>query len=115
MGLILIVDDEPGIRDILSTFLGESGYSTKVVTNGKEALEFLENGHDLDLVITDIRMPVTSGNELAKHIRSSQNATLPVIGITGSNWDFDAKLFDTILEKPFKLTDLVSEIARLLG
>jgi len=113
MERILIVDDEPGIREILATFLNESGYLTYVVNNGKEALEYIEEGHDIKLIISDILMPVMSGNVLAEHIRSS-NRDLPIIGITGSNWDFDRDLFDMILEKPFSLKSLVESVAKFL-
>lgn len=111
---ILIVEDEPGIREILATFLKENGYSVHVSDNGKEAIEYIEKVHDIDLIISDLLMPVMGGNEMAKHIRSL-NINVNIIGITGSNWDFDAELFDTMLEKPFHLEALADAVSRFLG
>jgi len=114
MRSILIVDDEEGIRDILAAFLKESGYRVHAVDNGREALDFLENFRDIDLIVSDIRMPVMGGNALAKHVRS-MSPDLAIIGITGSNWDFDPGLFDMILEKPFRLKVLADAIEQVLG
>lgn len=114
MKSILIVDDEGGIQEILAAFLKESGYQVHVVGNGKEALDYIQKVQDIDLIVSDIRMPVMGGNDLAKRVRSMK-PDLPIIGITGSNWDFDPKLFDIVLEKPFNLKDLADAVARVVG
>lgn len=60
---ILIVDDEIEYQNVVSIILSEQGYQTFSCSNGKEALDFLEN-QSIDLIITDLRMPVMSGEEL---------------------------------------------------
>ena len=60
---ILIVDDEPGIRVMLSAALKREGYEVLLATDGRSALEALEAG-PVDVVVTDIRMPQMTGIEL---------------------------------------------------
>lgn len=64
---ILIVDDEKEYQLVVSMILKDAGYETYTCGNGKEALEFLEK-NDVDLVITDLRMPVMNGNELIDNL-----------------------------------------------
>jgi two-component system response regulator YesN len=64
----MIVDDEEVIRDSISKFLEQKGHSCKTAPNGKEALE-IANNNELDVVVTDYKMPVMNGFELLKNIR----------------------------------------------
>ena len=65
---ILIVDDEIEYQNVVSLILGDAGYSTSTCSNGREALDYLQN-NETDLVITDLRMPVMTGTELIENIR----------------------------------------------
>jgi len=114
MGRILVVENEADIREILVAFLNESGYKAHVVENGRDALKYIKKFRDIDLIISDIRMPVMGGNDLARNIRSL-NSRLAIIGITGSHWECEPDLFDTILDKPFHLIELAEAVARVLG
>jgi DNA-binding NtrC family response regulator len=67
-GRILIVDDERGIRRLLSDGLGLEGFDCSDAPGGREALELLET-QPFDAVISDLRMPGTSGLELLKAVR----------------------------------------------
>ncbi len=78
---ILIVDDEKNIREGLGTSLEMDGYTVFLAENGKEGL-LTVNREDIDLVITDIKMPELSGEELLKKITSA-NPNIPVIILTG--------------------------------
>jgi CheY-like chemotaxis protein len=78
---ILIVDDQESMRDMLSDLLDMMGYSPQAVEGGLQALASLESG-PVDLVITDLNMPVMDGMELMRRIKES-NPALPVIVITG--------------------------------
>lgn len=78
---LLIVDDEKNIREGLGTSLEMDGYNILLAENGEEALKIL-NSNEVDLIITDLRMPVLSGHELLKRVISS-NPGLPVIILTG--------------------------------
>lgn len=66
---ILIVDDEPSIRDILEVVLGEAGYHVETVGNGKAALDAIKSHGPFDLLITDLRMPGMDGIELMEKVK----------------------------------------------
>ncbi len=78
---ILVVDDEKNIRDGIAEFLKLEGYGVATAQDGEEAISILGQG-DVDLVITDLRMPKVSGEELLKHSVSHWPA-IPVIVLTG--------------------------------
>ena len=78
---ILIIDDEKNIREGLSASLEMEGYNTVLAENGKEGLELFAKG-DIDLVITDLRMPQVTGEEVLEKIISGSPG-VPVIVLTG--------------------------------
>ncbi|MBN2510697.1 MAG: sigma-54-dependent Fis family transcriptional regulator [Spirochaetales bacterium] len=78
---VLIVDDEKNIREGLSKALELDGYATFIAEHGKEALDIIHS-EEIDLVITDLRMPVMSGEELLKQVTGAY-PTVPVIILTG--------------------------------
>ena len=78
---ILIVDDEKNIREGLAEYLETEGFRTVCAANGEEAWKRFNKG-DIDLVITDLRMPGMSGEELLKRV-ISDSPGLPVIVLTG--------------------------------
>ncbi len=78
---ILIVDDEKNIREGLGTSLEMDGYKIFLAENGKEGLSVV-NRQEIDLVITDLKMPALSGGDMLKKITST-NPNIPVIILTG--------------------------------
>jgi len=78
---ILIVDDEKNIREGLGSSLEMDGYNILLAEDGKSGLNIV-NTKDIDLVISDLKMPGISGEELLKNI-SASNPTIPVIILTG--------------------------------
>ena len=78
---ILIIDDEKHIREGLATDFEMDGYNVKVAANGQEGIDFLEKGN-IDLVITDLRMPVVSGEDVLKKV-TAEMPGIPVIVLTG--------------------------------
>ena len=78
---ILIIDDEKNIREGLSAALELDGYSVKLAANGAEGIALIEKG-DIDLVITDLRMPGVSGEEVLAKVRG-ESPGIPVIVLTG--------------------------------
>jgi DNA-binding NtrC family response regulator len=77
---ILIVDDEPLVRNSLSELLTLSGYAVSTATNGKEALSLLKD-YTADVIISDMKMPQMDGMQLLKYIKSAK-LDIPVILIT---------------------------------
>lgn len=78
---VLVIDDEKNIREGLGTALEMDGYKVFLAADGNEGMEFVNRG-DMDLVITDLRMPGLSGEEVLSRV-SSQSPGLPVIVLTG--------------------------------
>jgi len=77
---VLVVDDEPGMRSLLTRIMEKEGYTAASCADGSEALQAFAN-EDWDLVIADIDMPGMDGIELLKHIRKN-NPQVPVLMIT---------------------------------
>ena len=87
MAKILIVDDEPRIRDLIRAHLEHEGFSCEEAGDGGAALSALSNG-DVDLVILDIMMPFVDGMTCLKEMRSRKINT-PVIMLTARGEEYD--------------------------
>ncbi|MBQ8051888.1 MAG: response regulator [Bacteroidaceae bacterium] len=116
---ILLVEDEEGIRDFVSERLRED-FIVEVAENGQAALDILKANH-IDLVITDIMMPVMDGVELCRHIKQDiEFSHIPVIFLTAKN-DTDTKIAglqvgaEAYIEKPFAWDFLRMQIVSLLS
>jgi CheY-like chemotaxis protein len=103
---ILVIDDEPNIRSILSELLDDLGYDVEVADDGEKGIKLFDEMGDFDLVISDIRMPNMDGNEVARYIRNSDKSGTPLIAITGFPEELQMEMFDAFLSKPFNLRDL---------
>jgi len=113
---IVIVDDEPVIRDLLKNTMERTNYSCWFAGNGEEALK-LFSGQTFDVVITDIDMPVMNGIELAKIIKS--NFTTDVIVMTGQilSYQYDEIInigASDFVEKPFSPREMILRVDRVL-
>jgi len=84
---VMIVDDEPMMRQLLARLLGDIGFGNVIaVEDGAEGLKRLETTHDLDLVVCDLEMPIINGFEFVSMLRTSRsviNPRVPVIIVTG--------------------------------
>ena len=117
---ILIVDDEPDVVDFFSEFLGmELGeIEIKTAECGEQALENFS--HDIDLVVTDLRMPGVSGSKLARQLRN-RKSSVKIVLITGYldrseiMECVDLELFDEIYEKPIDTETVATRIKTLLA
>lgn len=114
---ILIIDDEKNIREGLAADFEMDGYNVKIAANGDEGLGFLSKG-DIDLVITDLRMPGTSGEDVLKKV-TREMPGIPVIVLTGHG-SIDAAVsamqngaYD-FLTKPLNLDHLELVVKRAL-
>src|SRR4051812_32334682 len=102
---ILIIDDEPSILKLL-TFILSSEYNLIIKTSGIEAMSWLEEGNDPDLIISDLMMPYFDGSTLIKNLKiSGFYRDTPVILLSGAS-DLAEKVnsmpfkIDSYLEKP---------------
>ena len=111
---ILLVDDEPSVREAFSMMLKFDGHSVTEANDGAEALELFTKGQ-FDLVTTDFEMPVMKGNELAVRIKQLAPKQ-PILMITayGNQLGDSENPVDSILNKPFTMDNLRGAIAMLL-
>ncbi len=80
---VMLVDDSAFFRNMLTPVLTAAGYAVKTFDNGKAALDALEDGEDVDLIVSDIEMPGMDGFELAERINaSSRFSDKPVIALS---------------------------------
>lgn len=115
---ILIIDDEKNIREGLGTALELEGYDVKLAENGEIGLKLIEKG-DIDLVITDLRMPGISGEEVIAKV-TGESPGIPVIVLTGHG-SIDSAVtamrngaYD-FLTKPLNLDRLILIVKRALA
>jgi CheY-like chemotaxis protein len=99
---VLIVDDEFGLAEMLRDMLRDEGYDVTLAINGRLALDVLRERR-VDLVITDLMMPVMDGSELAVAIRAGEALRdLPIILMTSlPSVPAHTGLYDAVLRKPF--------------
>lgn len=120
--MILIVDDEPEILKLISTFLDRKGFDTLIARNGEDALRELENCKDqIDCVITDLDMPGISGIELLKLLRGDARfRTTPVILGSARVAEFSdlrttaEELNAHVLQKPYRFNTLIDLLETVL-
>ncbi|WP_316814899.1 response regulator [Pedobacter nyackensis] len=118
--IILVVDDEPSILKLL-TFILSSEYDLIIKRSGIEAIAWLEEGNDPDLIISDLMMPYFDGSTLIKNLKiSGFYRNTPVILLSGAE-DLEEKVsemsfkIDRFMEKPFNPAILKSHISELLA
>ena len=114
---ILLVDDESAITDNLTPFLIRSGFSVSTASNGKDALTNIET-LALDLIVTDVLMPIMDGRELLRSLRQNNN-WIPVILLTQVGEAFERAMAleegaDDYINKPFEPHELVARIRAVL-
>jgi DNA-binding response OmpR family regulator len=114
---ILIVDDEEDIRSLYESELGGEGFRTHSVSSGEEALQYVEQNSDVDLVILDIKMAQMDGLKVLEELRS-RKTTMPVIlnsAYSTYKSNFNSWLADAYLVKSANLTELKNQVKELLA
>jgi len=112
---ILVVEDEFLIRFMLADSLREIGYQVLEAADGDEGFEILISGQDIDLIITDVRMPgAIDGMELTRRSKSMAPAR-PVIVCSADLFKSQSHPADEFLAKPYTIEALAGLIARLIG
>jgi DNA-binding response OmpR family regulator len=82
MAKVLVIDDEPGIRDLLDTLLRRKGYQVIVAESGQKGLESFRREHP-DVLVLDLKMPEMDGFTVLQQVRSL-DPIIPVIILTGA-------------------------------
>ena len=114
---VLVVDDDPDVRDSLSRALRCVGYSVTTAADGAEALDFVARS-PVDLIVMDVLMPMMDGFETCRRLRDRGDGT-PVLVLTARD-DIDDRVTgleagaDDYLVKPFALRELLARVGALL-
>ena len=118
-GRVLIVDDDPGVRNVCTTLLRALGYHTDATSNGPSALASLRrNDPHVQLLLLDLELPGMHGDEVLRRVK----ATLPnvrVLVMSGKpGRDLRQSLAagaDGVLQKPFGMNELDDSVGAALG
>ncbi len=116
---LLLVDDEPGVRESVQAYLEDSGYQVQVASNAKDAWDMLQ--HQLpDLVISDLMMPQVDGYQFLQQLREDPKfVALPVVFLTARGMKSDRITgyqagCDAYLSKPFDPEELIAIVQNVL-
>lgn len=112
--IILLVEDEPAVRGLFALSLRKDGYFVLEASNGAEALAVVEQAGRVDLVVTDVVMPVMKGTELAARLRETY-PQLRFIFVSGYVIHDNLGPNAVLLQKPFVRQDLVRKVSDILG
>ena len=116
MNSVLIVDDEPAIRDAISYALRAEGFEVELAGDGEKGLEAALDGRH-DVVLLDLMLPGMPGMEVCRRIRAE--SPIPIIMLTAKGAEVDRVLgleigADDYVTKPFSMVELVSRIRATL-
>lgn len=118
---ILVVDDDPDLRDSICHSLRAEGMISRSATNGRQAAEILSSTK-IDLVVTDLFMPDADGIETIRYVRR-QHARTPILAVSANTHDGGMDYLaiakklgaDAALAKPFRRRQLLETVHRLLA
>jgi two-component system cell cycle sensor histidine kinase/response regulator CckA len=116
-GVVLVVDDEAGVRALARRILEGGGYGVVEASNGAEALDVMASSARIDFLMADLDMPVMRGEEMAKKIRSLR-PDLRVLYVTAHSEQLfkeRPELLDgeAFLDKPFTVSGLLEAVSLL--
>src|ERR1700682_4201923 len=114
MARILVIEDNQALRNLLSTYLTRIGYDILTASNGLEGVDMFRSCPDLiDLVLTDLRMPVMTGNDAVHQIWNIRpDAEVMCMTVSPEDLGFNDI---PVLEKPFSLKELGRSISHFLS
>jgi CheY-like chemotaxis protein len=112
--VVMVVDDEPMVRQFVTSVLSASGYDVLAADSPAQALRVLDLNPHLDLLVTDVVMPGGNGRDLADAMQRRKPG-LPVLFISGYDPpDGKALPKASFLQKPFRIPDLLERVRTML-
>ena len=109
---VLVVDDEPAIREVIATLLEDEGYLVRLAKDGLEALDAI-SGDQIDLIVSDVVMPRLDGASLVRKLRG-RGHLMPVVLMSAVYTDVDLPGV-RFVPKPFEIDRLLGTVASALG
>ena len=111
---ILIIDDEKALLKMLNQRLNRIGIAlVDVAETAEEGIKKI-NSNKYDLILTDIKMPGMSGNDVFNHVRTQIKKSTPVVAMSGTPWLTEKSDFDAVLAKPFNKEELLDVIIQFV-
>ena len=113
---ILMVDDDPGIRDVVSDFLGRHGYQVETAADGSQMEQILSRGHT-DLIVLDVMLPGEDGLAICRRLTGSEGPPVIMLSAMGEETDRIIGLelgADDYLAKPCNPRELLARIRAVL-
>ncbi|MCW9023250.1 MAG: response regulator [Gammaproteobacteria bacterium] len=113
---LLVVDDEPELRNLLKTYLSKEGYDVEAVMDGTALDQYLAD-HDVDLVILDLMLPGEDGLSIGRRLRQQKNLPIIILSARGEELDRIVGLemgADDYLTKPFNPRELLARVRSVL-
>jgi CheY-like chemotaxis protein len=120
MAIILIVEDDPVGAEVATVICQAAGHTTRLATNGREALQMLGEGH-YDLVLMDVQMPELDGITLTQMLRTEPAfAHLPILGCTAKAGSEALTAMreagmDAVVTKPYRNATLRDAVAEAIA
>ncbi len=116
MSKVLVADDDPHIREVITFALAKEGFSTCEAENGNQALQVFDH-ESPDLVVLDIMMPEMNGTDVCRTLR--ENSTVPIVFVSSKDEELDRILGlelggDDYITKPFSPRELVARVRAVL-
>ena len=109
---VLVVDDEPAIREVITTLLEDEGYLVRHAKDGLEALDTIDDD-EIDLIVSDVVMPRLDGASLVRKLRV-RGYVMPVVLMSAVYADVDLPGV-RFVPKPFEIDGLLGTVASALG
>lgn len=110
---ILIIDDEKAILKMLNQILSRMGFLVNTAESAEEGINKI-NSNPYDLILTDIKMPGMSGDDVFKYVRNHLNKSIPIIAMSGTPWLLGNSSFDAVIAKPCYKKDLVEVVSQFV-
>ncbi len=104
---VLLVEDDPGMRDVIGALLERAGFRVFAAPDGAEAWDLLSRGPRPSAILVDLYTPRMTGHDLVARIRRTPRlAGIPIIAMSGERADRDRPVAEAFLEKPFSREQL---------
>jgi CheY-like chemotaxis protein len=111
-GRVVVVDDEPHVRELLRDFLTGEGYEVTTFASGADAIAAVQT-HQPDVILVDMMMPGLSGADVLDALRSA-GLSMPVILVSGTSRSPDERFFRHLV-KPFNLRTVADAVAAAMN
>ena len=110
---ILVIDDELPVLNMLKLILTRNGFMVDTAGSGEEGIKKI-NLKNYNLILTDIKMPDISGDQIFDYLRNKIKKLTPIIGMSGTPWLLDQSDYDAVLPKPCSIKETLAVINQFM-